>query len=114
MKNKKNWVEFIENNTIRCETSRRGGGIEIDLSELLGESKKMSAYQNYLGGGMLGAIQSNCNFTPANFVEGEMVKEIAESLKKYFHNITNEQAGNYDEWNAKDYKKNQNMPLSAY
>lgn len=108
---KTNWIEYIENNTIRCEASGRGGGIEIDLGELLGEGKKMSAYQNYLGGGMLGAIQSNCNFEPANFMEGEMVKEIAEALKKYFHNLTNHEG---DEWEEQSYKQNQNMPVSGY
>ena len=56
---------IIEDNTIRCEVSYRGGGIEIDVSELFGiEDAKVSAYQNYLGGGMAGSIQSNANFEP--------------------------------------------------
>ena len=55
----------IEDNIIRLDASRRGGGIEIDVSELFGEGCKMSAYQNYLGGGLLGAIHSDINFMPS-------------------------------------------------
>jgi len=103
----------IEDNIIRIDASRRGGGIEIDVSELFGEGCKMSAYQNYLGGGLLGAIQADVNFMPSE-EQKENVLELAEELKRYFHDITNEEASEYDEWNGMSYEQNQNMPTSAY
>ena len=103
----------IEDNIIRIDASRRGGGIEIDVSELFGEGCKMTAYQNYLGGGLLGAIMSDINFIPSE-EQKENVLELAEELKRYFHEITNEEASEYDEWNGMSYEKNQSMPSSGY
>ena len=103
----------IEDNIIRIDASRRGGGIEIDVSELFGEGCKMSAYQNYLGGGLLGAIQSDINFMPSE-EQKENVLKLSEELKRYFHDITNEEASEYDEWNGMSYEKNQSMPTSGY
>ena len=113
MKNKINLAEFIKQNTIRLEASRRGGGIEIDCSELLGDDAKMTAYQNYLGGGLLGSIESDVNIKIKEN-DYKMFQKLEEALKKYFHNITNEEAGEYDEWNEQSYEQNQNMPKSAY
>jgi hypothetical protein len=45
---------------IREKYSRRGGGIEIDLTPYGYEGEKMSAYQNYLGGDILGAVANSC------------------------------------------------------
>ena len=45
--------------TLRLQVSSRGGGIEIDLSSLGFKGEKMAAYQNYLGGGLLGAVCVN-------------------------------------------------------
>lgn len=103
----------IEDNIIRIDASRRGGGIEIDVSELFGEGCKMSAYQNYLGGGLLGAIQSDINFMPSE-EQKENVLKLSEELKRYFHDITNEEASEYDEWSGMSYEQNQNMPTSGY
>jgi hypothetical protein len=103
----------IENNIIRLDASRRGGGIEIDVSELFGEGAKMTAYQNYLGGGLLGSVQSDINFVPSEEQKDDVL-ELAERLKRYFHDITNEYASEYDEWNGMSYEKNQSMPTSAY
>ena len=103
----------IENNIIRLDASRRGGGIEIDVSELFGEGCRMSAYQDYLGGGLLGAIQSDINFMPSEEQKKDVLK-LSEELKRYFHDITNEYASEYDEWNGMSYEKNQSMPTSAY
>ena len=103
----------IEDNIIRIDASRRGGGIEIDVSELFGEGCKMTAYQNYLGGGLLGAIQSDINFMPSE-EQKENVLKLSEKLKRYFHDITNEEASEYDEWNEMSYEKNQSMPSSGY
>ena len=58
-----NFSEYIEDNTIRLDASRRGGGIEIDATDFLGYGGRyelrMTAYQNYLGGGMLGSVQGS-------------------------------------------------------
>ena len=103
----------IEDNIIRIDASGRGGGIEIDVSSLFGEGCKMSAYQNYLGGGLLGAIQSDINFMPSEKQKKDVLK-LSEELKRYFHDITNEAASEYDEWNGMSYEKNQSMPSSGY
>lgn len=103
----------IEDNIIRIDASRRGGGIEIDVSELFGEGCKMSAYQNYLGGGLLGAVQSDINFMPTEEQKADVLK-LSEELKRYFHEITNEEASEYDVWNEMSYEKNQSMPSSGY
>jgi len=43
----------FEEITLRLEISSRGGGIEIDLTRKGFPNQKMSAYQNYLGGGIV-------------------------------------------------------------
>jgi hypothetical protein len=73
----------------------------------------MSAYQNYLGGGLLGAIQYDINFTPSEEQRADVL-ELAERIKRYFHDITNEYALEYDEWNDMSYEQNQNMASSGY
>ena len=100
------FVKYIEANTLRLEVSSRGGGIEIDASEYTKcPGAKMTAYQNYLGGGMLGAVQSSRNFA------GNNGDELEDALKRYYHDITNEDAG---EWEASDYEANQARAASAY
>lgn len=109
------FFEFIEENTLRCEVSYRGGGIEIDVSELFGDGAKMTAYQNYLGGGIAGAICSDYNFIW--FGKKEKLKErMAEELKKYFFSLN---SGGGDEYMQEkvicgSYEKNQSFPTSAY
>ena len=46
----------IQENITREEISHRGGGVELDLSDFGYEDEYLSAYQNYLGGGMRGAV----------------------------------------------------------
>lgn len=109
---KTDYREYIENHTLRCEASYRGGGIEIDCSVLFDiPDAKMAAYQNYLGGGMLGSIQTNANFTPENKKQEKIYLALAEALKKYFHELTNHEG---DEWESASYEENQNRPVSAY
>lgn len=93
----------IEDITLRIETSHRGGGIEIDLEPLGFESgSKMSAYQNYLGGGMLGSVCSDCNVT--DWTQYADLCEIAQDLKKYFASLTSDA----------DFESLQERPASAY
>lgn len=112
---KKDYTEYIEQHTLRCEASYRGGGIEIELDELLGKSDgyAMTAYQNYLGGGMLGSIQHSYNFEPGELSKVNQVKiaAITDQLKRYFHNLTNHED---DEWESESYEHNQLKPGSAY
>ncbi len=113
--------EYIENNTIRCEASYRGGGIEINCNDLFpyiaelagnGNYCGMTAYQNYLGGGMLGSIQSSNNFAEEVREEDQSkLTELEKALKVYFHNLTNHEG---DEWEEASFEDNQNRPSSAY
>lgn len=99
---------------LRLETSTRGGGIEIDLSPFGFEGHKMAAYQNYLGGGMLGKICVNDTIRANNFfVEESLCKELDEigsALKRHYHSLTNPDT----EWEGRTYEQNQMMPVSAY
>ena len=109
---KTNFEAYITANTIRCEVSHRGGGIEIDASEYLKiEGAKMSAYQNYLGGGMLGSIAGSCNFTTDNKQKELKAIKLHTALKKYFHGLTVHED---DEWEDCTFEEGQRRPLSAY
>ena len=117
----KNLREKIENAVIRQGLSSRGGGIEIDLTIWGYVDEKMTAYQNYLGGGMLGAICNDC--TIDNWENGITEKDdskhenrnelltIAEELKRYMHELTNHSD---DEWETSSYEDNQKGSVSAY
>ena len=73
----------------------------------------MAAYQNYLGGGMLGSIQSNHNIFRTSFTttEASKLEKIAEELKRYFHELTNHDD---DEFESATFEENQKRPSSAY
>ena len=102
----------FESNTLRLQTSLRGGGIEISL-DVLNIKKfkgfKMTAYQNYLGGGMLGGIGNDCTFP--NWEDSKKLVATAKQLREYFFAITNPDE---DEWESQTFEQNETMPLSAY
>lgn len=104
----------FEKITLRKEITSRGGGIEIDLTSLGFEGEKMAAYQNYLGGGMLGRVCVNDTIRANNpFVEESEAKkldEIGEKLKRYFFELTNPDT----EWESQSFEQNQSMPVSGY
>ena len=106
-------IQFSEV-TLRQEISSRGGGIEIDLTRFGFKGEKMSAYQNYLGGGMLGCINANDTIRafnkPCTEKQAAKLDKIAERLKKYFHELTNPNT----EWEGQSFEQNQKMPTSAY
>jgi hypothetical protein len=108
-----NFKQYIEDNTLRLETSSRGGGIEIDASEYLSlPGAKLTAYQNYLGGGMLGAICSDRNFSiTSSKVREDKAKILQNELCKYFHELTNHSD---DIWESASFEENQSRPVSAY
>ncbi len=107
-------IEFSEV-TLRLEVSYRGGGVEIDLTRFGFKGEKMSAYQNYLGGGMLGRICANDTIRaydkPCTQKQSDKLDKIAERLKMYFHTLSNHVD---DEWESQSYLQNQNMPESGY
>jgi hypothetical protein len=95
--------------TLRLEASSRGGGIEIALDTFGYKGEKMTAYQNYLGGGMLGCIMGDC--TVPGWREDSKLTAINQELKQYFHSLTNHAD---DEWENQTFEQNQAMPGSAY
>mgnify|MGYP003134985326 FL=1 len=104
-------AEAIANAVIRQEVSPRGGGIEIWLDEWGYPGHKMSAYQNYLGGGMLGKVCSDC--TIIDYKDIERLNELSEELKKFYHKLSNSFYDD-DEWASASYEQNQKRNVSAY
>lgn len=102
---------------MRCEAGYRGGGIEISLAELLKAEKYedhcMTAYQNYLGGGMLGSIGNSYNFDIDSLpkTQRDKVDRVTDALNRYFHDLTNHDG---DEWESTDFESGQSRPKSAY
>tara|TARA_Y100001938_G_scaffold127778_1_gene180973 strand:- start:362 stop:733 length:372 start_codon:yes stop_codon:yes gene_type:complete len=94
---------------LRQRVETRGGGIEIDLSNLGFYNEKMTAFQNYLGGGVLGRIDNDCTYR--NFRNDKLLKDVAKHLSMYFHSLTNPHK---DEWGNRDFYDNQNLPVRAY
>jgi len=110
---RKTILDKIEENILRQELSHRGGGIEISLKAFgFRADDKMSAYQNYLGGGMLGRIQTNHNMGLRKFTSAQETKieAISTTLERYMHSITIHEA----EWESATFEQNQNRPSSAY
>jgi hypothetical protein len=106
----------IEAATLRLEAGHRGGGVEIDLTGFGFEGERMSAYQNYLGGGMLGAIQTNDTIRrqtrkAKSEADAQKLDVIADALARYFHGLTNHED---DEWESATFERNQLRPTSAY
>jgi hypothetical protein len=103
--------------TLRCEASSRGGGIEISLDTLGFKGERMAAYQNYLGGGILGAIMCNDTIRRQSLRSQQTEKTnkkldaIGKQLMEYFHSLTNHEG---DEWEEATFEENQNRPTSAY
>jgi hypothetical protein len=106
-------IQFSEV-TLNIKVSSRGGGVEIDLTRFGFSGQKMSAYQNYLGGGMLGKVCANDTIRaydkPCTDKQNAKLDRIAERLKKYYHNLTNPDT----EWEGQSYEQNQKMSVSAY
>jgi hypothetical protein len=94
---------------IREKITSRGGGVEISLDQLGFKGQKMTAYQNYLGGGMLGRIDGDC--TVNDWRGNETLVDINEQIKQYYHEQTNP---NGDIFESISYEQNQKMPSSAY
>lgn len=72
----------ITENITREEISHRGGGVELDLTDFGYEDEYLSAYQNYLGGGMRGAIANSC--TIEDWEMDEKLVRLADELRDYY------------------------------
>jgi len=99
----------FEQITLRKEISSRGGGIEISLDNLGFPGVKMTAYQNYLGGGILGAVCSDC--TIRDWRSSEKLVSISDKLKKHYFELTNPDS---ESWEHVSFEQNQSMLVSAY
>jgi hypothetical protein len=95
--------------TVRETITSRGGGIEIDLTLLGYKDEMMTAYQNYLGGGLLSAIGNSC--TIENWEDDPILVGIAGRLASHFHTLTD---GDRTDWESATFEQIQNRPLSAY
>lgn len=104
---------------LRQSLSTRGGGVEIDLGGLdpALEGGRMAAYQNYLGGGMLGSIQVNDSLRVSGGAwldedTNQKLDEIGESLKRVFYDMMCHYLG--DDPSDEGYEGLQKLPASAY
>jgi len=102
-------VQKIQNNILRQEISSRGGGIEISLDKYGFNGEKMTAYQNYLGGGILGRVNVDCSIK--EWQKEQKLCKISEILKRYLHNLTNPSE---EYWESIPYELNEQLPTSAY
>lgn len=72
----------IAENITREKFSERGGGCELDLTEFGYEDELMSAYQNYLGGGICGSVANSC--TVEDWRMDDKLIRIADELREYY------------------------------
>lgn len=72
----------IQDSILREELSYRGGGVELDLTDYGYPDELLSAYQNYLGGGMRGSVGNSC--TVEDWQMDEKLLRLAEDLREYF------------------------------
>lgn len=93
----------VTNNITREKYTARGGGCELDLTTYGYEGEYMSAYQNYLGGGLLGGVANDC--TISDWESYEDLVQLAEELREYY--LSNSY---HDEYN----EEFEDRPVSAY
>lgn len=109
----------IEENTIACDISHRGGTLKVNVSSLFNtgdEEAIMGAYQNYLGGGIAGAIVGASMFDKEalNKKDRATFDALNERIKRYFYEMN---AGGGDDYMIEEvnsYARNQAMSASAY
>lgn len=99
----------FEEITLNSKITSRGGGIEISLDSLGYAGQKMTAYQNYLGGGMLGRVCNDCTLLKAVWKSDPVLVDIAEKLAIYFHSLTNPEG-----YESTTFEENQGMLIRAY
>jgi hypothetical protein len=72
----------LQDNITREQLSARGGGVELDLTAFGYEDEYLSAYQNYLGGGLLGGVANSC--TVEGWEYDDKLVRLAERLRDYY------------------------------
>jgi len=98
------------------EISYRGGQLKIDVSEVFpGVSEPiMGAYQNYLGGGIAGAVVGGAMFVPEEELKTKSELRafhiLEERIKKYFYEVNNGGGDEYMQEEVNTYEQNQQMP----
>jgi len=115
---------FIVAHVINADVSYRGGSLKVDVSELFNtgdEPAIMGAYQNYLGGGMAGSIQTGRQFDISGFSKKDLktYETMSEACKRYFYDLNNGRGDEYmqDEVTgpgAGGYDRLQKLPASGY
>ena len=98
----------MEFKVLRQQVSTRGGGVEIDLTPFGYKYMKMTAYQNYLGGGILGSIANDCTLKDLEY-DPKLI-DIAKHLSMYFHGLTNPD----DKYDGMSFENRQSLPTSAF
>ena len=118
MKNKIADQFDIKKHIVSCDVSYRGGSLKVDVSELFPKVDEpyMGAYQNYLGGGIAGAIVGAAMFEPSALSQKDQKTFFAlkERIKMYFYNLNRGGGDDYMVENVNSYVKNQSLPASAY
>lgn len=89
-------MENIASLITKEKYSQRGGGCEIELSCYGYEGEHLSAYQNYLGGGLLGSINNSCSIS--GWHNDESLVALASELRDYYREQV-EIRGLLDEFN---------------
>jgi hypothetical protein len=110
------YKKYIEDHTMQDSNfSERGGSLKVDAGYLFPyiDDAVVGAYQNYLGGGMLGRIVGAAMFMPDELHKKDLPKfnKLLDACKRYIHEQTNHIG---DEWEEQTYIQNQSMPVSAY
>ena len=72
----------ITENITREDFSHRGGGVELDLTAFGYEDEFLSAYQNYLKGGIRGSVANSCTIEDWQ-MDNKLVR-IADELREYY------------------------------
>ena len=121
---KNNIKIFVAEHIKDSDISYRGGSLKIDVSELFPNvsDPTMGAYQNYLGGGIAGAIVGGAMFSRDELEtkkDLQLFDDVMEACKVLFYDINNGGGDDYMQEEvtgaqAGGYKKNQSMPVSGY
>ncbi len=115
-----NYKNFkIEDNIIDCNISYRGGILKVDVSDLFPyiEDAIMGASQNYLGGGITGAITTGRQFPLSDLKVKDLkiYEKLVEDIKKYFYDINNGGGDDYmQNESGQTYEKVQARAVSGY
>lgn len=122
LKTKADWFAYFEARTMSgSDISYRGGSLKIDITDLLPSiqdhaDQVIGAYQNYLGGGIAGAIIGAAMFDPAELTakDRKVFEKALDMVKQYFYHLNNGGGDEYMQENYNSYARNQNLPARGY